>query len=671
VAAASGTGNIQTTVTLLPGGTVTFTAVAQISSSATGTLTNTATVAVPPGDTTPADNSASDSDSLTPQADLAIAKTDNVTSVVPGTSTTYTIVVSNAGPNTAVAQTVTDNFPATITSVSWTAVPSAGSSVAATSGTGNIATTVTLLPGGSVTFTAVAHISASATGTLTNTATVAVPPGDNTPADNSATDTDTLTPQADLAITKTDKVTSVVPGTSTTYTIVVSNAGPSTAVAQAVTDNFPSAITAVSWTAVPSAGSSVAASSGTDNIATTVTLLPGGSVTFTAVAQISASATGTLTNMATVAVPPGDNTPADNSATDTDTLTPQAADLSIVKTASPTQAIMGQNLTFTLTVHNNGPNAATDVIVSDPLPPGLFFIGVGSISQGSVNVTGDVWTVGTLAAGATANVQIITQVIAIGPVVNMASVRADQFDSDRSNNQSSAQITGLVPPPLISKRLLLVIQDNPLAFDGTNQRFIAHLYSDLLHRESDVDGLASWSLLMALGGTRTQVVVGFENSPEYRADQVEGIYERFLHRSAGPAEVGAWLNLLNNGTTVEQMEAVVLGSLEYYQRRAGSSTTGFLDALYGDALGRAIDPIGLAGWSQALANGSTRASVGAAVLLSAEGDQHWIESVYQQYLHRPADPSGLSFWGNELAQGAGEEQVLALILASDEYLNRS
>ena len=78
-----------------------------------------------------------------------------------------------------------------------------------------------------------------------------------------------------------------MPGTSTTYTIVVSNAGPSTAVDQAVTDVFPSAITAVSWTAVASAGSSVAAASGTGNINTTVTLLPGGTVTFTAVAQIS------------------------------------------------------------------------------------------------------------------------------------------------------------------------------------------------------------------------------------------------------------------------------------------------------------------------------------------------------------------------------------------------
>src|SRR5262249_39479026 len=190
-----------------------------------------------------ANNSAPDTDTLPPQADLSITKDDGVTSAVPGDNTTYTIVVRNAGPSTAVAQQVTDNFPAAITSVSWTVVVSAGSSVAETSGTGNIKTTVTLLPGGTATFTADAQISAAATGALTNTATVAVPPGDNTPGNNTATDTDSLTPQTGLAVTKTDGQTTAVPGTSTTYTIVVSNAGPSAATGVALSDPLPAGVT--------------------------------------------------------------------------------------------------------------------------------------------------------------------------------------------------------------------------------------------------------------------------------------------------------------------------------------------------------------------------------------------------------------------------------------------
>src|SRR5262249_14393019 len=155
--------------------------------------------------------------------------------------------------------------------------------------------TVDLPVSASVTFTFTVQIDPSATGALTNTATVTPPAGvtDPDPTDNSATDTDTLTPQADLSITKDDGVLSAVPGASTTYIIVVRNAGPSTTVAQQVSDLFSSAITAVSWTAVASPGSSVAQASGTGNILTTVTLLPGGTVTFTAVAQVSPAAAGT------------------------------------------------------------------------------------------------------------------------------------------------------------------------------------------------------------------------------------------------------------------------------------------------------------------------------------------------------------------------------------------
>ena len=90
-----------------------------------------------------------------------------------------------------------------------------------------------------------------------------------------------------------------------------------------VTDIFPATITDASWTAMASPGSSVAQGSGTGNIATTVTLPPGGTATFTAIALISPLVTGSLTNTATVAPPAGvtDPNPANNAATDTDTLT--------------------------------------------------------------------------------------------------------------------------------------------------------------------------------------------------------------------------------------------------------------------------------------------------------------------------------------------------------------
>src|SRR4029077_14608955 len=120
----------------------------------------------------------------------------------------------------------------------WTCVGADGGTCTA-SGSGNINDTVNLPKTGSVTYTAGCNISAAATGTLVNTATVATSASvtDPTPGNNSATDTDTLSPQANLGITNTDGAPSATPGGSVTYTITATNtSGPSTAPGSNVTD---------------------------------------------------------------------------------------------------------------------------------------------------------------------------------------------------------------------------------------------------------------------------------------------------------------------------------------------------------------------------------------------------------------------------------------------------
>src|SRR5204863_3600460 len=124
-------------------------------------------------------------------------------------------------------------------------------------------------------------------------------------------------PQNDVAITKTDGKTTAIPGTPTTYTITVSNSGPSTATNVAVSDTLPAALTGVSWTGTDG-------SSGSGAISDTITsLAPDDSVTYTLQATIDPAATGNLVNTAT-ATADHDPNGANNSATDTDTLTPQA-----------------------------------------------------------------------------------------------------------------------------------------------------------------------------------------------------------------------------------------------------------------------------------------------------------------------------------------------------------
>jgi uncharacterized repeat protein (TIGR01451 family) len=441
---ANGAGNINQSVNLPAGGSVTFTAVCPIASTATGTLTNTATVSSAIGDPNAANNSATDTDTLTPQANLGITKTNGTTTVGAGSNTVYTIVASNAGPSAAPGSTVVDTFPAACTSVNWTC-SGAGGGTCSAAGAGNINQAVNLPVGGSVTFLATCAVNIAAVGNLVNTATVAAAGGitDPTPGNNSATDTDTIVNnQADVSITKTDGQTTDIPGTSIAYTIVASNAGPGGAASVTVADTFPATLTGVTWTCA-GAGGGTCVANGSGNINSVANLPAGGSVTYSVNATIAASATGTLSNTATATVGGGvvDPVPGNNSATDTTTLTAQS-DLSITLTDSPDPVVAGTNLTYLATLTNVGPSDAQDATITLPLPAGTSPFSAGASAGGtctSGNPSVCTWA-GATAPGATRTATIVVTVNS-GQTANLsatATAASTTTDPTPGNNTATA-----------------------------------------------------------------------------------------------------------------------------------------------------------------------------------------------------------------------------------------
>jgi len=242
----SGIGSIQDgSVFLYQTGTVRYVVVAQISSSATGVIHNVANVTTYITERTPADNEAFDDTQLIPFADLVVTKTDNITSAAPGTWVTYTITTSNSGPSDAGTVCVVDQFPSILSQITWSCAASALATCGTTSITGNtLLSNPFIKAGGTVTYTIQAFILPSARyffsllfsfflfffsfsttlpttklnkteqkrGDLINQVAVSSNVTDAFANNDNATDTDSLTPQADVVVTKTDGSTVAIPG---------------------------------------------------------------------------------------------------------------------------------------------------------------------------------------------------------------------------------------------------------------------------------------------------------------------------------------------------------------------------------------------------------------------------------------------------------------------------
>lgn len=120
-------------------------------------------------------------------------------------------------------------------------------------------------------------------------------------------------------------------------------------------------------------------------------------------------------------------------------ITTVSADLQIVKTANPDPVSVGGTLTYTLTVTNNGPDAAENAKVVDILPSGITYVS-SNPNKGSWSAPN--WNIGDLANGASAQMTIVTTIdnIPSGTISNTATVSSDTDDPDPSNNSATKDV---------------------------------------------------------------------------------------------------------------------------------------------------------------------------------------------------------------------------------------
>jgi uncharacterized repeat protein (TIGR01451 family) len=118
--------------------------------------------------------------------------------------------------------------------------------------------------------------------------------------------------------------------------------------------------------------------------------------------------------------------------------TTSSADLMLMKTDPPGRAPTGRNLTYTLTVTNNGPEDASGVSVDDQLPPSVTFISAAP-SQGTCGQSAGTVScyLGTVGSGGTATIDIVVKPTAAGMITNTASVSGSTADPNGDNNADS------------------------------------------------------------------------------------------------------------------------------------------------------------------------------------------------------------------------------------------
>jgi uncharacterized repeat protein (TIGR01451 family) len=124
-------------------------------------------------------------------------------------------------------------------------------------------------------------------------------------------------------------------------------------------------------------------------------------------------------------------------------------DLSITKTGSPNPAVLGNQITWTMTVTNAGPSAATGVKVADPIPAGTTFVSatstVGTCTGGAVLNC----SLGNMAVGATATITLVTTSTATGTIPNTTTVVGNEAETNTANNTATATVVvngPFVPP---------------------------------------------------------------------------------------------------------------------------------------------------------------------------------------------------------------------------------
>jgi len=404
-----------------------------VTPTAIGLISNTATVSATEGDPNASNDSATETTNVNGNSDLSAIIVGSVNPATANVPMTYTVTITNNGPDTANSVSPGIQFDANITL--GTATPTVGNCNSVSASGLLICDLGNLTNGASASITIVAR--PELLGSVTNTAYATFNGSDSNMANNTASITTTVNANAALSITTTDAPDPAFQNADIFYNFTVANSGPSTTNNTQLVVTFPAGMSLS-----PATGASPAGCSGAGTVTCDLGSISGSlNKTITLVAIANSAGTFTVNSAATSNETAG-------SAVDTEstlvnppaTASPPDADLLITMVDTADPVVVGNSITYNVTAtNNNGPNVAQNVIVTVTLPATTTF----SSASPNCSYNGGIvtCTIGALAVGISAGVSITANSSVTGTYSAFATVSDSVGNDPELTNNSVSQST--------------------------------------------------------------------------------------------------------------------------------------------------------------------------------------------------------------------------------------
>ena len=351
-----------------------------------------------------------------PKVDNEITKTVSKDVLNYEDVVTWTITVTNHGPNDSTDVKVFDVLPSGLTLINTTADGRYNRKT-------GVLTIGDLKVGETFTFKMVTVV--SATGTIVNRANVTANEFDSDESNNYAEEDIFVYPASDLAVVKTVSNPSPNYKDQITWTIAITNNGPDTAHDVVMVDKLPDSLIYVG------SDRDYSPETGIWNVGT---LEKGKSVTLNI--KCIVDRTGLIENFVSVNGSEYDYDETNNHDDERIVVDP-ASDMAIVKTVNASTVNYHDMVKWALTVSNNGPDRAENVKVTDLLPEGFTYVD-SILPKG--DYSDDTFTIDSMEVGETIVIEIITYVENTGNFTNVARVTSDNYDYDLTNNEDDEPI---------------------------------------------------------------------------------------------------------------------------------------------------------------------------------------------------------------------------------------